>query len=546
MSVTAKFVHKTLSKCHSSISDNWKLENRKFKTVFIKTKKFSQEKNKSPFLFYFFCCSIGSNSQIFNNFGIEPSDIKNLIMSHQSTMNFSEVLKNSNQRPAITTITIPPTIINNESSTNASSSVTTTTNTTNISSNSSFPLPRVNHPSFRAKWENRFLSYSCGITLDPVHGAKQIEYLEEIDKIVEAKNIVSIGKNTDGRYVVFFTSDIHAEKIIQNGLVVANISVTALPVTIRPTRVLVSNLTPNIPDSAILDFLKGFGRVTSPLRPVPINSNDQEKFAHILSARREVYVQIEKGAVIPQKIRIVHENNPTYVTFETDVKCFKCKKSGHLASNCEADFPSLSKVTQNIADRLIVCTNCNLNGHFADACSGTVKKPERMILRNVQDVFSKENITETRNIVTEAQQKSSPSAKRQRTTTTTTTTENSQSSSIPIHPNSFEMQQDDNQSVTSEMSIDLETINIDEDVEMALKSSLPIGTLQQLLEDLNYKKSPAVIKKIVDLHTTDYKSLPNDFRAYKEHIKMTTPNATFAVQRIDRLIPKLLELAKFK
>lgn len=43
------------------------------------------------------------------------------------------------------------------------------------------------------------MSYTCGITLDPVHGAKQIEYLEEIDKIVDAKDIVSIGKNTDGR-----------------------------------------------------------------------------------------------------------------------------------------------------------------------------------------------------------------------------------------------------------------------------------------------------------------------------------------------------------
>lgn len=277
-------------------------------------------------------------------------------------LNFSDVLKQSTQRPpAIPTIIIPPT----PQSTNQPS---TSTESVQISSNSSFPLPRVNHPTFRAKWENRFLSYNCGITLDPVHGAKQIEYLEEIDKIVEAKNIVSIGKNTDGRYVVFFTSDKHADTIIQNGLVVAGTNITALPVTIRPTRVLVSNLTPNIPDSAILNFLKGFGRVTSPLRPVPINSNEQEKFAHILSARREVYVQLDKDAVIPPKIRIVHENNPTYITFDTDVKCFKCKKSGHLSSNCDADFPTLVEATKKIADRLIVCTNCNSNGHVADAC----------------------------------------------------------------------------------------------------------------------------------------------------------------------------------
>lgn len=59
---------------------------------------------------------------------------------------------------------------------------------------------------------------------------------------------------------------------------------------------------------------------------VPINSYEQEKFAQILSARREVCVQIEKYFIIPSKIRIIHENNTKYVTFESDVKCFKCKE----------------------------------------------------------------------------------------------------------------------------------------------------------------------------------------------------------------------------
>lgn len=445
-------------------------------------------------------------------------------------MSFSSVLKNSQPRPAITTIIIPPTITNQQ--------ITSDEQQPN-SSNSSFPLPKVNHPTFRSKWDNRFLSYSCGITLDPVHGAKQIEYLEEIDKIVDAKNIVSIGKNTDGRYVVFFTSDKHAETIIQNGLVVAGTNITALPVTIRPTRVLVSNLTPNIPDKAILDFLRNYGRVTSPLRPVPINSNEQEKFAHILSARREVYVQIEKDVTIPPRIRIIHENNPTYVTFETDVKCFKCKKAGHLASNCEADFPSLVDDTQNIADRLIVCTNCKSTGHFADACTGTIKKP--MSLVNVQDVFSKDSINETRKKVAEAQVQETPKPKRPKTTTLeqlpNLPSSSSSSSSIPTN-NSFDaLQQNDNMSVCSEMSVELDDFTIDE--EMPLESTHSHVILQTLLQELNYKKAHHKIKEVISRYTTNYEALPNDFKAFKEHVKMTSPNASTTIQRIDRLLNKL-------
>lgn len=62
----------------------------------------------------------------------------------------------------------------------------------------------------------------------------------------------------------FFTNEEYAEKIIQNGLIVQNTNVSALPVTVRPTRVLVSNLTPNIPDAVITDFLKAKSPVTRP------------------------------------------------------------------------------------------------------------------------------------------------------------------------------------------------------------------------------------------------------------------------------------------
>lgn len=468
-------------------------------------------------------------------------------------MNFAAALNSQYLRPQIPVITVKSsnkpttttTTNNNNINDGASSSTeTTTSTTTDTSSNSSFPLPRVNDPSFKEKWKNRYLSNNCGITLDPVHGAKQLDYLDAIDKIVSAEHIVSIGKNTDGRYVVFFTSEKHADLIIQHGIEILNTFVAALPVTIRPIRVLVSCISPNIPDIEILNFLKSYGKVTSGLRPVPINSNENQKYRHILSTRREIYIQLNVNAVLPPRVKIIYEDVTSYFTLDTEVNCYKCKKSGHIASNCEMEFPVLA--SKNIADRLVFCNNCNLNGHISDNCPGAINNiPTRSILRNVDDIFSTENRNELQEKIREEQTKKP--AKRSRTDSNPTVQltvippTTILSSSLPIIQQSPNTIEDDTDSITSNMSIEVEEL----DYEMAsdAETSLPIPTLVKLLNDLNYKKTVNSIRKIVIQYTSNFKSLPDDFRSLKEHIRNTSSNPNTTVQRIDRLLPKLIELA---
>lgn len=499
-------------------------------------------------------------------------------------VDYSSILKNQpfeqNQQP-IPTITIkshlpqsvqnPQTSLNNflapgPSTSNPPQTSTTTTTTNNIPT-SSFPLPRVNDPAFRDKWKNRSLSNSCGISLDPVHGAKQLEYLDAIDTLVDAINIVSIGKNTDGRIVVFFSAEIYAETIIQEGLLIQGNYVTALPISVRPKRVLISCISPNIPDSDILDFLKQFGRVTSGLRPVPINSSENEKYKHILSSRREVYIQLHNGARLPPKVKVICDGIQSYFTIDTELSCYKCRKPGHMANSCPgaSGLPSVSSkdvqvfpplpakqitnpldtpfinpisiASSNIPVQLVVCEKCHQNGHNSNDCVQQSSRTQKSVLVPVSDVFSSGRLNQPNEKISDSTE---PQFKKSKNTDEADKPDKSLKMTLRKKAISKENLNEDNESMTSEMSCELEEF---ESFVTDSVTSLPMKTLTNLLQDLNYKKSLTSIKKKIVQYTTDFSSLPDDFRKLRAHVLSTSTNPSNCCQRIDRLMPKLLELA---
>ena len=56
---------------------------------------------------------------------------------------------------------------------------------------------------------------------------------------------------------------------------------------------------------------------------------------HILSFRRQVYVDPSDLAKIPESLKVTFENTSYWIYFSTDsLTCFHCKEEGHLARNC--------------------------------------------------------------------------------------------------------------------------------------------------------------------------------------------------------------------
>ena len=98
---------------------------------------------------------------------------------------------------------------------------------------------------------------------------------------------------------------------------------------------MLSNIAPIIPNSAIENMFKRNNiKLYSKITPLKAGITDPN-LAHILSFRRQVYVDPEDVKRIPSSFPITLENN-TFRIFATTEKqtCFNCNQEGHTANHC--------------------------------------------------------------------------------------------------------------------------------------------------------------------------------------------------------------------
>ena len=63
----------------------------------------------------------------------------------------------------------------------------------------------------------------------------------------------------------------------------------------------------------------------------------KDDYKHILSSRRQVYINPDDMHKLPEIIKIIYEEIAYFVYPSTDAfKCFVCKMEGHLAKHCTA------------------------------------------------------------------------------------------------------------------------------------------------------------------------------------------------------------------
>ncbi|VVC39001.1 Endonuclease/exonuclease/phosphatase,Zinc finger, CCHC-type, partial [Cinara cedri] len=189
------------------------------------------------------------------------------------------------------------------------------------------------------------------IVFESIDNIPQIEYIIAISKLTSPKNIKFVSRISNGRFCIFFNDKNTVDFLIDNHLSIKLNDHTIIKTRrlINPAkRIIISNVSPAIPNDSIILHLKDHNiQIVSPITHINAGFNIPE-LAHILSFRRQVYINPDDFQKLPNSAIIMHENTPHRIFFSDDtLSCYTCKLKGHTSKQCKNLLTEASKTKIN-------------------------------------------------------------------------------------------------------------------------------------------------------------------------------------------------------
>jgi len=176
------------------------------------------------------------------------------------------------------------------------------------------------------------------IVFNSINNIKQIEYVTALSKIIPAENIQFVSRISNNRFCVFFNSQAVMENLLKthSSIIVNEIEIPIRRLINASKRIILSNVYPTIPNQLIINALNEQGIKTTSQISLMKAGFSTEQFSHILSFRRQVYINEDSVSKLPSSITVTVESTTFRIFISDDtVTCFQCHQTGHFSNQCK-------------------------------------------------------------------------------------------------------------------------------------------------------------------------------------------------------------------
>lgn len=201
----------------------------------------------------------------------------------------------------------------------------------------SYEVPKAVCASYASIAQNEFPKRDQGLIIDCVGSLTLTDYTCAVAKVVAKKNILYATRISNNRVCLYLSTKELIEEITTKHkyLQVGDTQFTIRPLTAKHQRVIFSNVPPPISHSVLEDILENVGIN----RKAPIitlkASLTEDGFNHVLSSRRQTYIDTSDVEKLPDLLKITYEDITYYIYPSIgQLKCFTCKMEGHIAKYC--------------------------------------------------------------------------------------------------------------------------------------------------------------------------------------------------------------------
>ncbi|KAK3916767.1 Transposon TX1 uncharacterized 82 kDa protein [Frankliniella fusca] len=196
-------------------------------------------------------------------------------------------------------------------------------------------------------------SRKFSVVLENTQDFNQDDLLRAAADIVGASNIQYVSKLSGGRFCLYLSSEVAVTNICDRGGVYIND--TFLPCrkyATEATKFLISNCPPEMPDEALINLLKPFGKPVSKPTRLSVNTVHND-LKHVKTWKRSLFMEIPKDAPsCPEVLHFTSSEGSKHTLYIQTIKkhCSFCRSPSHPPEECkkkqltDEDFPAVHTI----------------------------------------------------------------------------------------------------------------------------------------------------------------------------------------------------------